>query len=492
MGPGYWINGILQWLRRVYAEKVAPRVRMSSSAVRPLRRPWLVLLAGFSGLLVLMAAAGFDAVLALNRLHDSSVEVRQRFFSRTRLLDQIRSQIYLSGTDVRDYLLAPAPAGTEAQRRKLESLQQANRSALAQYARGMDARELPVLRALQSEVEAYWRVLDQTLGWTPAQRDRERYAFFYEELMPRRTAMLQIADRVAEADGREFSRGEEQAAESFSRYRLESVTTLAVTLAGGILVAVLSCVYLFRLEREAARRFNDATRAEAELKELSARLVRAQEDERRALSRELHDELGQSFSAIAMETGNLLDLNWTPEAGNGARGRLEAIRDLAGKGVDATRNMSLLLRPSMLDDFGLAPALQWQVRETARRTGMRVHLAAGHVADDLPEEHKTCIYRIVQEALNNAARHAQARNVQVTVRDEPERIHVTIQDDGGGFDPRRVRGLGLLGMQERVRHLGGRFLVDSSPGRGAVVTVELPRAVFAEEENGAAHSHTPG
>ena len=76
--------------------------------------------------------------------------------------------------------------------------------------------------------------------------------------------------------------------------------------------------------------------------------------------------------------------------------------------------------------------------------------------------------------LNNAARHAQARNVQVTVRDEPERIHVTIQDDGGGFDPRRVRGLGLLGMQERVRHLGGRFLVDSSPGRGAVVTVEYP------------------
>jgi len=435
-----------------------------------------------------MAAAGFDAVLSLNRLHDSSVEVRQRFFSRTRLLDRIRSQIYLSGTDVRDYLLAPAPAGAQAQRSKLESLQQENRAALALYARDVDARERLVLRALESEVEAYWRVLDHTLGWTPAQRDRERYAFFYEELMPRRTAMLQIADRVAEADEREFSRGEEEAAASFSRYRFESVTTLTVTLAGGVLVAILSCVYLVRLEREAAGRFADATRAEAELKELSARLVRAQEEERRALSRELHDELGQSFSSIAMETGNLLDLDWNDDA----RGRLEAVRDLAGKGVDVTRNMSLLLRPSMLDDFGLAPALQWQARETARRTGMKVHLTAAEVADDLPEEHKTCIYRIVQEALNNAARHAQARNVQVTVRDEPDRIHVTIQDDGGGFDPQRVRGLGLLGMQERVRHLGGRFVVDSSPGRGAVLTVELPRAVFAEEERLAAHSHTAG
>jgi signal transduction histidine kinase len=389
---------------------------------------------------------------------------------------------------MRDYLLAPAPEGAQAQRRKLESLEQENRVVLGQYARVMDPLERPVMRALQSEVEAYWRVLDETLGWTPAERDRERYAFFYEQLMPRRTAMLQIADRVAEADEREFNRGEEQAAASFSRYRLESVTTLTVTLAGGVLVAMLSCVYLLRLEREAAQRFAEATRAEAELKELSARLVRAQEDERRALSRELHDELGQAFSAIAMETGNLLDLDWS----DAARARLEAVRDVAGKGVDATRNMSLLLRPSMLDDFGLVPALNWQARETARRTGMRVHLTAPEAAGDLPEEHKTCIYRIVQEALNNAARHAQARNVQVTVRDEPDRIHVTVRDDGVGFHSQRVRGLGLLGMQERVHHLGGRFAVDSSPGRGALVTVELPRAVFAEEERLAAHSHTAG
>lgn len=486
------MNGILQWPLRLYAELVAPRVRMSRSAVRPLRRPWLVLLTGFSGLLVLMAAAGFDAVIALSRLHDSSVEVRQRFFSRTRLLDQIRSQIYLSGTYVRDYLLAPAPSGAQEQRNRLESLQQENRAAIAQYASVVDASERPVLRALQTEVAAYWRVLDQTLAWSPEQRDRERYAFFYEQLVPRRTAMLQIADRVAEADQREFSRGEEQASADFSRYRLESVTTLTVTLAGGVLVAILSCVYLFRLEREALRRFEDATRAEAELKELSARLVRAQEDERRALARELHDELGQSFSAIAMEAGNLLDEQWSPHAAGDARVRLETVRDLAGKGIDATRNMSLLLRPSMLDDFGLVPALHWQARETAKRTGMRVHLSAEEVSDDLPEEHRTCIYRIVQEALNNAARHAQARNVQVTIRDEPDRIHVTIQDDGAGFDPRRVRGLGLLGMQERVLHLGGRFEVDSSPGRGAVLTVELPKAVFAEEENVAAHSHIAG
>jgi len=417
-----------------------------------------------------MTAAGFDAVVALSRLHDTSVEVRQRFFARTRLLDQIRSQIYLSGTYVRDYMLAPAPSGAEDQRRRLQSLQQENKAALAEYTRGVDARERPVLRSLQTEVDAYWNVLDRTLSWTPEQRDQNRYRFFYEELMPRRTAMLQIADRVANTDEREFDRGEEEAAASFVRYRFESMATLGVTLACGVLVAALSCVYLFRLEKEASQRFDEAMRAEAELKELSARLVRAQEEERRALSRELHDELGQSFSAIAMETGNLLDLPWEPDA----RARLEAIRDLAGKGVDLTRNMSLLLRPSMLDDFGLVPALEWQARETGKRSGIWIKVDASNVSDHLPEEHKTCIYRIVQEALHNIVQHAGAHQVNVAVQQEQDCLVLAIRDDGKGFDARRQRGMGLLGIEERVSYLGGTFAVESQPGQGTVLRVSLP------------------
>ena len=124
--------------------------------------------------------------------------------------------------------------------------------------------------------------------------------------------------------------------------------------------------------------------------------------------------------------------------------------------MNEIRNMALLLRPSMLDDFGLVPALDWQAREIGKRTGLRVQVAS-EVAGELPEEHKTCIYRVVQEALNNCARHAQASAVQVAVRSEPAEILVTVQDDGSGFDTARVRGMGLLGMEERVRHLGGTF-----------------------------------
>jgi signal transduction histidine kinase len=147
--------------------------------------------------------------------------------------------------------------------------------------------------------------------------------------------------------------------------------------------------------------------------------------------------------------------------------------------MNEIRNMALLLRPSMLDDFGLLPALEWQAREIGKRTGLRVQVVS-EMPGELPEEHKTCVYRMVQEALNNCAQHAQASAVQVNVRQDAGQILVTVQDDGSGFDPQRVRGLGLLGMEERVRHLGGVFHLDSWPGRGTVLRVTLPLAPIPE------------
>jgi len=136
--------------------------------------------------------------------------------------------------------------------------------------------------------------------------------------------------------------------------------------------------------------------------------------------------------------------------------------------------MALLLRPSMLDDLGLVPALEWQEREVSKRTGMLVDTVEENVSDNLPEELKTCVYRIVQEALNNCSKHAYAKNVRVTVRQEPNHLGVSIEDDGKGFDPSRVRGLGLVGMNERVSQLGGVLKVDSDPTRGTCLWVDLP------------------
>jgi signal transduction histidine kinase len=318
--------------------------------------------------------------------------------------------------------------------------------------------------------------LSRTFAWTEEERAKYRYQFFYSELIPRRTAMLQIADRVGQLNERGLQQGDLQLAGFFERLRLGLVGMIVLTLIGGLALAIYTSMVILRLQNEVRARLEENIEAKTSLRELSAKLVRAQEDERRALSRELHDEAGQSFSAILLETENLLDL----DRDAAARPRLDSIRNLAQRGLAGARNMALLLRPSMLDDFGLVPALNWQARETAKRTGLRVQVSAMELGE-LPEEHKTCIYRVVQEALNNVARHAQASAAQVRVQRSDCGIDLTVQDDGTGFDAERVRGLGLLGMEERVRHLGGIFIIDSHPGRGTLLRINLPIADLASE-----------
>ena len=138
------------------------------------------------------------------------------------------------------------------------------------------------------------------------------------------------------------------------------------------------------------------------------------------------------------------------------------------------RNIALLLRPSMLDDLGLIAALEWQGREVSRRSETEVEIQSLDVSETIPDEYKICIYRLVQEALNNAARHSAAKNAKVTVEQKTNKILVTVSDDGRGFDPQRVRGLGLLGMEERVKRLGGKLTIDSKPGFGTTLRAEFP------------------
>ena len=138
------------------------------------------------------------------------------------------------------------------------------------------------------------------------------------------------------------------------------------------------------------------------------------------------------------------------------------------------RNMALLLRPSMLDDLGLVSAVEWQAREVSRRSGLIINVAADELSGDLSDEHKTCIYRIVQEALHNVSCHADAQTVRIVINRTPDGIEVAIQDDGKGFRPEREKGLGLIGIQERVGNLGGVLRVESRPGEGTLLSVKLP------------------
>jgi signal transduction histidine kinase len=227
------------------------------------------------------------------------------------------------------------------------------------------------------------------------------------------------------------------------------------------------------LEAQARLQYGEVAEARTQLKELSARLVQAQEEERRSLSRELHDEVGQALSAVLIELRNL-STGLTVRSEEQSRRHVETIKGLVENTVGVVRNMALLLRPSMLDDLGLIPALKWQARESSKSTSMDVTVAAELDSDELPDEYKTCIYRVVQEALHNCARHAHATSVRIRVEQERNRLLLNIQDDGRGFDVLHTKGLGLLGIQERVTRLGGTCRIHSRPGSGTTLSVELP------------------
>jgi signal transduction histidine kinase len=431
----------------------------------------LALVAGFGSILVIMTLAGLDALRVLTDVRQKDDRIRRQFLAQNHVLNDIRSQVYLSGTFVRDYLLEPDTGRADKSRLSLEQLRQQ-----------MTLAELVHYSALRAELNEYWQVLAPVLKWDPAERQRLGYAFLRDEVYPRRQNMLAIADKIAAINEQQLNAGNDQVVSLLGSFQTRLAITLFAAVAFGLGMAAFSIRRIVRLEGRAHTRFQEVVEARGQLKELSARLVEAQETERRALSRELHDEVGQSLSAVLVELRNLstgLELR----SEDHATAQVDAIKNLVEGTIRVVRNMALLLRPSMLDDLGLVPALKWQAREVSKRTSMDVSVAA-EVTDDLPDDFKTCIYRVVQEALHNCASHAHAKSVRIRVQQEPGQLSLSIQDDGQGFDARQVKGLGLLGIQERVAQLGGKCIVHSEPGMGAILTVELPMHQDSQPENG--------
>ena len=196
-------------------------------------------------------------------------------------------------------------------------------------------------------------------------------------------------------------------------------------------------------------------------------LLEGQELERKRLARELHDETGQALTSILLGLKSL-----EAQVGDEPVAR---IRELVGSALDDVRRLTVELRPPALDDFGLGPALERLVSMNAKRSGIDIQLSVrSHVS--LGPEQETALYRIVQEALTNVIKHAHARSVSIMVTPSGGGVRTLIEDDGSGFDPGAVRegALGLVGIRERVAILGGRFQLQSAPGSGTTIVVELP------------------
>jgi signal transduction histidine kinase len=230
------------------------------------------------------------------------------------------------------------------------------------------------------------------------------------------------------------------------------------------------------LEERVVERTAELARANAALRAMSLRLVEVQEKERRHLARELHDEAGQLLTGLKMVVDQSLPLSPEP-----LRKRLNEAVDLIALLMERMRSLSLELRPQVLDDLGLLIALDWHFKRYLKQTGIQVHFRHTPIEQRLPSLIETTIFRIVQEALTNVARHARVQEVSVRVWVDEKNAGLQVEDKGAGFDATAAiearNSTGLSGMKERAALLGGAFTLESKSGKGTLLTVELPLSV---------------
>lgn len=240
------------------------------------------------------------------------------------------------------------------------------------------------------------------------------------------------------------------------------------------------------LEQRVAERTEQLARANLELRDrertrlqLLRKVIRAQEDERKRIARELHDETGQSLTALAVR----LDVAQRAAADTPAGPAVAEARVLASRSLDEIHRLMHDLRPSVLDDLGLCAGLRWFADRRLARHGVSVRFEVSSLPDRLPPELETALFRAAQEALTNIERHARAEHVLVQCSMQEGALTLEIEDDGEGFEPAAMvpqpgdaRGLGLLGMRERVELFGGTVTIDSAPGSGTRVVISVPAA----------------
>jgi signal transduction histidine kinase len=285
--------------------------------------------------------------------------------------------------------------------------------------------------------------------------------------------VLAIAQEIEELNNANLAEQRAEVTRRHAAFRNDLLRLLWESLLLGVVVALVVVSRLRVLERRSAEQRSIAQEAERQMRQLSQRLVATQEEERKNLSRELHDHIAQVLTALRIELGRIERTR--PPADTRLGAAVAESRHLVDQMFRTVRDLALGLRPSMLDDFGLQPALEWHVRDFTRRYGVDVDLQMHGDFDVLPDRYRTCVYRAIQEALTNCVRHAKSRTIKVSVTGHDDRLDVSVTDDGIGFDPARRRdGLGLRGIEERVKELHGTMIIGSAAGEGTALTIQLP------------------
>lgn len=473
-------------LRGRYATTSSRAFFVDGSKIHPMRRAPLerltiraALIIGFGLVLGLWLFTGYSFSGRVARMEREASDVTSRYMAAQDLLSAVRQQVSTNSIVLRNALLDPSPSAQLGYWERLEQGFEAIDDALDSYRPVFELPSgPPSIDRLRAEIDEFRRL---TFAVMAVHQDQDitvdPWTLLNEQISARRAAVIALSEEIRALNRKSLVQQQTATAAIHRTTELQWWRRMGLALAATIGIALLAIFYAGRLEDRLRQQRDRDVEHRRELQLLSARLVAAQEEERRSISRELHDEVGQVLGAIKVEV-ELAER--AIGVHSNARDALGEIQSLTDNALATVRDLSQLLRPAVLDDLGLGAAIDWLLRGVERRNRLSVHLTQHGEAARLTPEVEIAAFRIVQEALTNIVRHAEATRCDVVLDYQTGLLVMSIADDGRGFDPAAVettterRGLGLIGIRERVADVGGSITLDTAPGRGTRLLIELP------------------
>jgi signal transduction histidine kinase len=429
---------------------------------------------GFCVTLGLWLYTGYAFSRRIEIVQRDAAEVASRYTRAQELLSTVRSQLLLSSVRVRDALLNPEPAALDGYRQQIETSHRNIQIALADY-QPVVAQSGSQLQRLLDEVEQFHTTSLNVLTDAVGRDGAAVREVLNRHIVPRREAALAISEEIQALNRRAFIAQQADIADIHRIAELQSRRQLGIALIVGLGTLLLTIGYATRLESRLRRQMERDARMSGELQEMAVKVISAQEEERRTIARELHDEVGQVLGAVSVE----LDVAQRAiEGGTATAQTLTEAHGITAGALQTVRNLAQLLHPAALDDLGLPAAIEASLRGLERRTRIRTELQQVDLPTRLPREVELAAYRIVQEGLTNISKHARATRCCVRLTQLDDRLLLEVEDDGVGFiedtdRPIVARGLGLISMRERANRLGGTFNILSNPGAGTKLVVTL-------------------
>jgi signal transduction histidine kinase len=471
---------VLRWTaipRDHYDPVVSRDTSPPAQHVRPTSTIRGALIAGFAVVFGLWTLSGYELVRRLRDVEQKTAAEYQAAIRGERVLSTVRTNVLLGSIYIRDALIDNRTMPREYYRDELSEIRVEVERMLPAYLNDVSSdEERQHWQELQRQLQQFWKSREMVLVPEGPLATFEAASILRRRVVPTRQTILEIVDRISELQRLSQRRHELEISTLYAelRNRLLMIGTLAFVM--GVAVAMFATRHVAGLEGEIERQRRAERHTRRELERLSARLVTVQEEERRSLARELHDEVGQALTAIKMDVSVALR---GADSQSRERSSLEDARAIAENTLQSVRDLSQLLHPSVLDDFGLPETLTAYLRSFSKRTGIQADFVQHAMTARLAPDTEVCIYRIVQEALTNVARHSGARRVRVTLERTDDALTLLVEDDGRGIEASgggetTSGGLGLVGMRERAQAVGGSFAIRSQPGQGTKIQVLIP------------------